>query len=93
MRDEKVGSTLCRRTSLWFPHLGACLANDDAQAKRMRHRRSCHSRGTGTQNEDIALRGGQRQRRLEIAIEYGASHSVTQVTLRALLPYARSARI
>lgn len=49
--------------------------------------------GTGTQNEDIALRGGQRQRCLEIAIEYGASHSGTQVTLRALLPYGRSARI
>ena len=46
-------------------HLRARLANDDAQAKHVRHRRCCHSRGTGTQNQDIAIRGAQLQGLLE----------------------------
>src|ERR1700676_2221898 len=46
-------------------HLRTRLANDDAQAKHMRHRRRCHSRGTGTQNQDIAIRGARRQGLLE----------------------------
>jgi hypothetical protein len=56
-------------------NLGARLANDDARAQNMRHRRACHSRSTGTQYQDIALSGAQRQRWLERAIDYGSNHS------------------